>query len=247
MSKNKVIKQKDGLTIYNAGIFCSENNVTEVGRYKKAAPCMGVGLWSGSGYMLNTFVVWDCDYADAALAAVVHKCIRNKWTGLYITEDQHAEYRAEGVKDALKELDGDALSETAEAVVIEYARAADGWIGGLINNLVDAVQNCRAGCFGRLWEVEGELIHEDSVIHYAEQHFTDFDNREAVLDYLHAAYSTVADALDADENFDYNYGWCYVDMSGYGEGVAYVRSENLGFDEFDSGEAYVAAVLATAA
>lgn len=253
MKKTAKVTKPKTLKLHLDCIF-PYTKVTEIGRYKKDAPCVLLSVWSGAGYTLDQFVVWDCAGDEEALERFAAAAVRKKWTSLYITQDDRDEQRAEAIKDVMEIYAsegglryGEILTEEAEEAVTRWAEGADSWIAGKAAELVGLVDDVREGDGRALSCVV--LKDFESVRHYAETYFDDFDARTRVLEYINAAVDAVDEAVKADERFDESYGWLYVDYSctdpKYFHGPVYIRSENLGIQQFDSGAEFVAAVCET--
>lgn len=232
------------------------SEVNEIGRYRKDAPCVLLSVWSGMGYALEQFVVWDCAGSEEALERFAAAAVRKKWTGLYITQDAHEDERAEAVRDVMEIYASEGgpqyrevLTEDAEAVVDAWAEGADQWIAGKVAELRKAVDAVKDGDLSELSQCPLMPTDQRSIRRYAEIHYKNLEERETVLTYINTAFDALEEAVKVDERFDEYYNYLYIDYSctdpKHFHGPVYIRSENLGIQEFDSGAAFVAAVCST--
>jgi hypothetical protein len=238
MVKSKKVTKPKNLEVKSAFIL-GHHGVNEIGRYRKNEPCVFLNVWCGSGYINDSFVVWGCGSLEDALEIFGATAQKKKWKDLYFTANEYLENKKESMKSQLSEfVESDALSESATDAVIEYAKNADPWIGNKLNELIDAVENCRVGKFDELPDYEySDESDANSVRKYVETYFIDIDQREVIVNYVNTALECVIDAKKFDDGYyDEYYGYTYIDTTRYGGGCIYIRSENLDGKVFESGK-----------
>jgi len=75
--------------------FHTEVEAVEIGEYNADAPCVGLKVWPGAGYVCDLFVVWDCGSFEEALERFAARAVREGWRGYYITQ---AEFDAQAAE-----------------------------------------------------------------------------------------------------------------------------------------------------
>jgi hypothetical protein len=226
----KSTKPKD-LTIHSPFIF-PYSGVNEIGRYRKAEPCVSLGVWKGSGYVLDQFVVWNAGSEDEGLVRFAEAAVKKGWKDLYFSENEASELRAEAVNCAVMQCNKDALSPEAWEIV-EAAANKDAWIADCVNDLKQAVD---AALDGDAWDAVDLCLHrfERSLRAYFETYFETIDARNVAIDWLDAAVDIIDAVTKADE--------AALDNLLYIDGVGiYIYSENLSVHVYDRGDAFVQA------
>jgi len=242
--KKNIVKPQN-LEIYSAFVWpCS--GVNEIGRYRKVLPCVSLSIWCGRGYITDQFVVWDCNNTDEALERFGAWAVKTKNNDLFFTDTEITEKRATEIRDMLdNELNSIALSETSEQVVIEKLKTVDPWIAEKVTEIINNVNLIKEGLVNTSkWDTDRYFDKsQNSVIHYFENYFTDFTERETVLNYLHVAYDVIDSAEALDE--EYLNEMIYIDLTHYGYGNIYIYGENFDYKVWDRGDQYVEAILNT--